>query len=129
MAKKKRTTKKRTTKKKTTRRAASAEPKPRTKSQIFKDISEETGVARKDVAAVFESMTAMIKKDLSRSKNAPGSFTVPGLMKIQKVHKARRPARKNVPNPFRPGEFMDVAAKPAHNVVKVRALKALKDMV
>jgi hypothetical protein len=50
-------------------------------------------------------------------------------MKVVKVSKPRRPAKKNVPNPFRPGELMDVAAKAASNVVKVRPLKALKDMV
>ena len=32
------------------------------------------------------------------------------------------------PNPFKPGEMMKVAAKPARRVVKVRALKSLKDM-
>ena len=37
--------------------------------------------------------------------------------------------RKGVPNPFKPGELMDVAAKPATTKVKVRALKNLKDMV
>ncbi len=39
-----------------------------------------------------------------------------------------RPAQKGVPNPFKPGELMDSAAKPAYNKVKVRALKLLKDM-
>ena len=33
------------------------------------------------------------------------------------------------PNPFKPGEMMEVKAKPARNVVKVRALKPLKEMV
>ncbi len=38
------------------------------------------------------------------------------------------PARKGVPNPFKPGELMDVAAKAASTKVKVRALKNLKSM-
>ena len=76
---------------------------------------------------MFDAMSTLMKKDLGR--RGPGAFTVPGLMKVVKVHKPRRPARRNVPNPFQPGELMNVAAKPAHNVVKVRALKALKDMV
>ncbi len=117
-------TRKKTTKKKSSR---TTEVKPRTKTQILGDISDKTGLARKEVSAVFEQMAAMIKKDLGRS--GPGTFTVPGLMKIKKVNKPRRPARKNVPNPFRPGEFMDVAARPARNVVKVQPLKGLKDMV
>ena len=114
----------RKTKKKAT---SKTEIKPRTKSQLFGDISEQTELTRKEVASVFDAMSTLMKKDLSR--RGPGTFTVPGLMKVQKVHKPKRPARRNVPNPFRPGELMDVAARPARNVVKVRPLKNLKDMV
>jgi len=115
------------TKKKTTRKKASSnvEAKPRTKSQIMKDIAEDTGLPKKDVQAVFESMQHLIKKDLGR--RGPGAFTVPGLMKIKKVHKPRRPARKGI-NPFT-GEETTFKAKPARNVVKVRPLKALKEVV
>lgn len=117
--------KKKTTKKKTTKSKSSTEVKARTKSQIFGDISDKTGLSRKEISGVFEQMSTMIKKDLGRS--GPGTFTVPGLMKIKKVHKERRPARKGV-NPFT-GEEMMFKAKPARNVVKVLALKGLKDMV
>ena len=117
--------KKTTRKKKTTKRTSSTEVKPRTKSQIMSEIAEDTGLAKRDVAAVFESMATLIKKDLGR--RGPGAFTVPGLMKIQKIHKPRRPARKGI-NPFT-GEETTFKAKPAHNVVKVRPLKGLKDMV
>ena len=48
-------------------------------------------------------------------------------MKIVKLHKPRRAARKGV-NPFT-GEEMMFKAKPAHNIVKVRPLKSLKEMV
>ena len=122
-----------TTKKKTTRRTTTtrrkttrkAEVKPRTKSQIYSVIAEKTDLTKREVASVFDEMAVMIKKDLGRS--GPGAFTVPGLMKIVKQHKPRRPARKGV-NPFT-GEEMMFKAKPAHNVVKVRPLKALKEMV
>ena len=136
---KKKTTRKKTTRKKaTTRKTASrsttrkkkttkrkAGDRPRTKSQIFGDIAEETGLARREIAEVFDAMNKLIKKDLGRS--GPGTFTVPGLMKIQKVHKPKKNARKGI-NPFT-GEEMMFKAKPAHNVVKVRALKGLKEMV
>lgn len=115
MAKKK--TKKKT--KKTT------EVKPLTKSQIFGTISDDTGLTRKEVASVFDSMTGLVKKEIGR--RGPGMFTVPGLMKIVKTHKPRRAARKGI-NPFT-GEEMMFKAKPAHNVVKVRPLKGLKEMV
>ena len=120
MAKKKKT-------KKTMRRKSTTEVKPRTKTQIFGEISDRTELTRREVASVFDVMSKLIKKDLGRS--GPGTFTVPGLMKVVKINKPRRPARKNVPNPFRPGELMDVKAKPAHSVIKVRPLKGLKDMV
>jgi nucleoid DNA-binding protein len=117
MAKKKKTTRKKT--------ASSSANKPRTKTQIIGAIAEETELTRAEVNSVFDAMAGMIKKDLGR--RGPGVFTVPGLMKIKKVHKPRRPARKGV-NPFT-GEEMMFKAKPAHNVVKVLALKGLKEMV
>jgi len=101
------------------------ETKPRTKSQIYTWIADETELTRKDIASVFEAMSGLVKKDLGN--RGPGSFTVPGLMKIVKKHKPKRAARKGV-NPFT-GEEMMFKAKPAHNVVKVRPLKALKEMV
>ena len=62
------------------------------------------------------------------SKKGAGEFTIPGLCKIVVQHKPATKAKKGVPNPFKPGELMDVPAKPARNVVKVRPLKALKEM-
>jgi len=104
-----------------------AELKPRTKSQILMEIAESTELSRKQVAGVFDAMGSLIKKDLGQ--RGPGMFTVPGLMKIKRINKPARPARKNVPNPFKPGEMMDVPAKPARKVVKVLPLKGLKEMV
>jgi len=102
-----------------------ATKKPRTKAEIIRTIAENTDLTRKDVVAVFDEMGAMIKKDLKKS--GPGVFTVPGLVKIKLHRKPATKARKGV-NPFT-GEEMMFKAKPARNVVKVLALKALKDMV
>jgi len=102
--------------------------KPPTKSEIFAKIADDTGLTKKDVAAVFESLNGQIKKNLG-GRNAPGMFTIPGLMKMVVVKKPARKAQKNVPNPFRPGETMDIPAKPASTKVKVRPLKNLKGMV
>jgi hypothetical protein len=76
---------------------------------------------------VIEALVEEIKKNLGNKGS--GSFTIPGLVKIEKKKVPARAAKKNVPNPFKPGEMMDVPAKPAYNKVKVRALKNLKDMV
>ena len=100
-------------------------PRARTKSEVTGAIADETGLTKKEVASVFEAMAGIIKKDLGR--RGPGIFTVPGLMKIRLKRKPATKARKGV-NPFT-GETMMFKAKPARNVVKVTALKALKDMV
>ena len=99
--------------------------KPMTKSELLRNISEDTGLTRKEVVAVIESLEANIKKSL---KGGTGKFVIPGLVKIEKVKVPARPARKGVPNPFKPGELMDIKAKPATTKVKVRALKNLKSM-
>ena len=99
--------------------------KARTKSQVFGDLAESNEMTRKQVATVFDDLAGLIKKDLG--KRGPGLFTVPGLMKIKVIRKPATKARKGV-NPFT-GEACIFKAKPARNVVKVLALKGLKDMV
>lgn len=100
--------------------------KPPTKSQIFTKIAEDTGLTKKDVAAVFDSLNGQIKKNLG-GRGAPGIFTLPGLLKMRVVKKPATKARKGI-NPFT-GEEMMFKAKPASKTVKVAALKGLKDMV
>ncbi len=97
-----------------------------TKTETLNSIAEATGLTRKQVGAVMEALSAEIKKSLS-GKGA-GMFTIPGLVKVERRKVPAKPARKGVPNPFKPGELMDVAAKPASTKIKVRALKNLKDM-
>jgi nucleoid DNA-binding protein len=104
---------------------ASAKKAP-SKSEIYTNIANETGLTKKDVAAVFDSLAGQIKKNLG-GHSAVGLFTIPGLMKIKVVNKPARPARMGV-NPFT-GEEMMFKAKPASKGVKVLALKGLKDMV
>jgi nucleoid DNA-binding protein len=100
--------------------------KPPTKSEIYTTIADDTGLTKKDVAAVFDSLSGLIQKNLG-GRGGPGLFTVPGLLKMRVVKKAATKARKGV-NPFT-GEEMMFKAKPASKTVKVAALKGLKDMV
>jgi nucleoid DNA-binding protein len=102
-----------------------AEKKPMTKSEIVAGIAETTGLAKKQVSAVLEAMAGQIAKSLGR--NGPGSYTVPGLMKLIVVRKPATKARKGI-NPFT-GEETMFKAKPARNIVKIRPMKSLKDMV
>ena len=106
-------------------RITSAKGKPRTKSEVLGTIADHVGISKKEVAGVFDVMSQMIKADLK--KGAAGAFTVPGLMKVTVVRKPATKARKGI-NPFT-GEETIFKAKPARNVVKVRPMKGLKDLV
>ena len=99
--------------------------KPLTKTEIRTQISEITGLTKKEVASVFDALTEVVGKSLG--KRGPKVFSVPGLVKFKVVNKKAKKARKGV-NPFT-GEEMMFKAKPACNVVKAQPLKALKDMV
>jgi len=100
--------------------------KPPTKAEIYSRIAEDTGLTKTDIAAVFESLSGQIKKNLG-GRGGPGMFTVPGLLKMKVVKKPARKARMGI-NPFTKEEVM-FKARPASKAVKVLPLKGLKDMV
>ncbi|MEX0744459.1 MAG: HU family DNA-binding protein [Phycisphaeraceae bacterium] len=99
--------------------------KPPTKSQIHSELAEKTGLAKKDIASVFDELEAMISKNLKA--RGPQAFTVPGLMKIVVQKRPATKAREGI-NPAT-GEKIMIAAKPARKAVKVRPLKNLKEMI
>ena len=105
--------------------AAAGVKKPPTKSEIMTSIAESTDLSRKQVASVFEALNGLIQDNLK--PRGPGTFSVPGLMKIRVNKKPATKARKGI-NPFT-GEETVFKAKPARKVVKVLPLKNLKDMV
>ncbi len=96
-----------------------------TKSEILSNIAEATKLSRKQVSSVFDALAAQIKSAVG--KKGPGVFAMPGLMKIMVIVKPATPQRKGI-NPFTKQEQV-FKAKPARKVIKVRPLKALKDMV
>lgn len=125
--------KKKAAKKKVTKKAAAVPAKKLTaikdrysKTAILNEIAENTELSRKQVAAVLDELSDLTERHIK--KRACGEFVIPGLLKVLTVRKPATKARKNVPNPFKPGELMDVAAKPARTMVKVRPLKKLKEM-
>ncbi|MEQ3722753.1 HU family DNA-binding protein [Alcanivorax sp.] len=119
-------------KKKTAAKASSATAarkvktitEPMNKTQIVNQISETTGLTKKDVNAVFDELGDIMEGHLK--KRGAGQFTLPGLLKIVTQKKPATKARKGI-NPFT-GEATTFAAKPARTMVKVRPLKKLKDM-
>lgn len=118
--------------KKTAAKAAAAPKKLKsigtrqTKTQIIQSIVDETGLAKKDVAAVFSTLGELVQRHMQ--KRGSGEFQIPDTgVKIRRVKKPARKARMGR-NPAT-GEEIKIAAKPAHTVVKVLALKALKDTI
>ena len=98
---------------------------PMTKSAMLDQIAQNTGLAKKQVSAVFDELATLIESHLK--KGGAGQFVFPGLMKIEVKRKPATKARKGI-NPFTGAETV-FKAKPARNVVKIRALKKVKDMV
>lgn len=97
---------------------------PLNKSGIIRTLTEMNGTTRKDVVSVLDGLSQLI--ELHVKSRGPGKFVLPGLLKISVVRKPATPARKGI-NPFT-GEMTTFKAKPARRVVKIRALKKLKEM-
>lgn len=97
---------------------------PYSKAKLYATIAEETGLTRKDVAAVFDSLADLMHRHLK--KRATGQFTLPGLAKLSVTTRKATKARQGI-NPFT-GEEMEFAARPAKRVVKIRPLKRVQDM-
>ena len=104
--------------------ASNVTAKAATKSEILTRIAASTELSRKQVSSVFDALSRDIQ--MSLGKKGPGTFVVPGLMRINVIQKPAVKARKGI-NPFTKQEQM-FKARPARKVVKVRPLKALKDM-
>ncbi len=127
MAAKKASAKKTAAKKAAPKKKMTAIKEKYTKSAILAEIADNTELSKKQVSSVLDELSDLIERHVK--KGGAGEFTLPGLLKIKTVKKPARKARKGVPNPFRPGEVMDIAAKPASTKVKVLPLKGLKEFV
>ena len=121
----KKSTKKAAPKKQAPKRKITAIKKPMTKSEIINEICVNTELNKKQVNSVMDELAVLIERHIK--KRSTGKFSLPGLFKIEVKRKPATKARKGV-NPFT-GEETIFKAKPARNVVKIRPLKKVKDMV
>ncbi len=97
-----------------------------TKSQITALIAKQTGLSRKHVRDIFQAIHGLARNQLG--KKGPGEFAiVPGLVKAKIRVKAAVPAGKWI-NPFTKQEEIR-KAKPARRVVRLTALKSLKEAI
>lgn len=97
---------------------------PLTKSGILKALADMTALPKKDATSFLDAMGTLI--ELHVKSRGPGKFILPGLMKVHVIRKPAMPARRGI-NPFTKEEVM-FKAKPARRVVKIRALRKLKEM-
>ncbi len=102
-----------------------AAKKPMNKTEVLAALSEATGLTKQQVGSLLDELGKLIGKNLGT--DGPGSFALPGLLQIKVVRKPATAEHKGI-NPFTKEEMV-VKAKPAKNVVKITALKGLKDLV
>ena len=103
----------------------SDKPKAATKTEVYTALAEATELTKKQIGTVLDALTAYLKSQLGRK--GPGLFVLPGLLKVKR-HLKPAQAKRMGRNP-KTGEEMEIKAKPARTVVKVLALKGLKEMV
>ena len=97
-----------------------------TKSQILAHVAEDTGLTKKQVAAVLDSIADLAVRHLQNG--ASGEFTVPSMgVKLSRMIKPARSERPGI-NPAT-GEKITISAKPATVAVRATPLKALKDSI
>ena len=100
-------------------------PKAATKTEVYSALAISSELTKKQIGAVLDGLTDFIKGQVG--KKGPGLFVLPGLLKIKRHMKPAQNERMGR-NP-KTGEEMVIKAKPARTVVKVLALKNLKEMV
>ena len=83
------------------------------------------GVSRKQVRALFEALTGLVKKHLKKDGD---TFTIPGVVKLTMKRKKATKGGETKVNQFT-GETYVTAPKPAKNDIRARVPKALKEMV
>ncbi|MCA9168103.1 MAG: HU family DNA-binding protein [Planctomycetales bacterium] len=99
--------------------------KPMTRTEMIASLASSTGLTKQQVNDVFEEMLKLMADQLK--DGGPGVVNLLGLMKVKVTRKPAQPERRG-PDPFT-GEERLFKAKPAQNVVKISALKKLKDAV
>ncbi|MBM4129430.1 DNA-binding protein [bacterium] len=110
--------------KKAPAKKAPAGNKPPTKGEIYREIAAKTGMTRKDVVGVCDTLTEIMTKSVKKH----GAFNYLGLMKLTLVKKPAIAGGKLVKNPFT-GEMVKQKPRPASRSVRVRPMKNLKDML
>jgi nucleoid DNA-binding protein len=102
-----------------------ATAKRMSKAQVITELSEKTGLGKKDVQNVFDQLLQIVERELG--KNGPGEFVLPDLVKLRVKTTPAQPERVGQ-DPFTKQE-RTFPARPEARKVRVSAAKRLKDLV
>lgn len=97
-----------------------------TRVEILQAIAEQTNLSRSQVELIFDALNKIIESHMK--KRGSGELTIPKTgIKIRRIKK-KASKERNMVSPLT-GQAVTIAAKPARYVVKLSALKVLKDLV
>jgi len=97
-----------------------------TQTQVIASIADETGVTKAEVKAVLESLGELTHRHIM--KRGSGEFKIP-YMGVKVNRKTKPATKKRMGRNPATGEEMEIAAKPKREVVKVMALKSMKELL
>jgi nucleoid DNA-binding protein len=95
------------------------------KTQLVEVLARHSGLTKKQATSALEALNVTVAQQLGN--RGPGEVVIPGLLRLAVAQKPATPAHEGI-NPFTK-EPMTFKAKPARKVIKVRALKGLKDEI
>ena len=97
-----------------------------TQTQIIASIAEDSGVSKKEVQAVLESLGEHAQRHIM--KRGSGEFKIP-YMGVKVNRKTKPATKKRMGRNPATGEEMVIAAKPKRDVVKAMPLKLMKELI
>jgi len=96
-----------------------------TKPQFVAAMAERAGLDKRQVTAVFDALSGLIKDQLG--PNGPGELTVLNLLKLKVKEAAATQDREGI-DPFTKQKKL-IKGKPAYRKAKATPMKGLKDLV
>jgi DNA-binding protein HU-beta len=101
-----------------------ATEKRMSKAQIITELSDKSGVQKKDVQNLLSELVSLAERELGAK--GPGEFVLPDIVKLKVKQVAAKPAHKGV-DPFTKQE-KEFPAKPASRKVRASPMKRLKQL-
>ena len=101
-----------------------ASDKRMSKAQIITELSDKTGVGKKEVQSLLSELLVLVERELG--EQGPGEFVLPDLVKLKVKTIAAKPAHTGV-DPFTKQE-REFPAKPASRKVKAAPAPRLKKL-